>query len=100
MTHEETEYFRQRERQERAAAKQACSLNARRAHQQMAERYAAILKGFVLTDPVTSLRAVGSGVARARNAATADSSLAANNALKSASHLSRDQPCRAPWTAR
>ena len=36
MTYEETEYFRRRERQERAAAKNSQNLAARRAHQQMA----------------------------------------------------------------
>lgn len=59
MTYEETAYFRRREWQERAAAKGAQTLMARRAHQELAERYAAILHGFELRDPVTSLRACG-----------------------------------------
>lgn len=59
MTYEDVTYFRRREWQERAAAKSAGTLMARRAHQEMAERYAAILHGFVLQDPVTSLRACG-----------------------------------------
>jgi hypothetical protein len=59
MTYEEATYFRRREWQERAAAKCAETLMARRAHQELAERYAAILQGFVLRDPVTSLRACG-----------------------------------------
>jgi len=59
MTYEETDYFRRREAQERAAAKSAANLAARRLHQQMAENYAAILNGFVLRDPLTSLRACG-----------------------------------------
>lgn len=56
MTYHESDYYRRRERQERAAAKGAQSAAARRVHQQMAEQYAAILHGFVLMDPVTSLR--------------------------------------------
>jgi hypothetical protein len=59
MTHQEIKYFRGRQRQEQAAAKNAHNEAARRVHQQMAEHYAAILHGFVLHDPVTSLRARG-----------------------------------------
>lgn len=59
MTYAETEYFRRREMQERAAAKTAVSLAARRVHQQMAEHYAAMLHGVALDDAVTSLRACG-----------------------------------------
>ena len=59
MTYEETEYFRRRECQERAAAKTAQTLAARRLHQEMAENYAAILNGFILRDPLTSLRSCG-----------------------------------------
>jgi hypothetical protein len=59
MTYEETDYFRRREMQERAAAKNAASLAARRVHQEMAENYAAILNTFALKDPLTSLRAIG-----------------------------------------
>ena len=59
MTHQEIEYFRRRERQERAAAKNAHSAAARGVHQQMAEYYAAILDGLTLMDPVSSLRTCG-----------------------------------------
>ena len=59
MTYAETEYFRRRERQERAAAKSARSHAARRVHQQMAEYYAAMLHGFASMDPVSSLRTCG-----------------------------------------
>ena len=59
MTHQESDYYRRRERQERAAAKNALSPAVRLIHQQLAEHYAAILHGFVLRDPVTSLRAYG-----------------------------------------
>ena len=59
MTYQETEYFRRREGQERAAAKSARTLAARRVHQEMAENYAAILNGFIVRDPLTSLRACG-----------------------------------------
>lgn len=37
-------YFRQRERAERAAAKQAASDAARRAHQELAQSYAELLR--------------------------------------------------------
>jgi hypothetical protein len=37
-------YFEQRERAERAAAKKATSPQARRAHQELAQRYAALAK--------------------------------------------------------
>ena len=59
MTYEETDYFRRREMQERAAAKDAASLAARRVHQQMAENYDAILNDYVFRDALTSLRACG-----------------------------------------
>ena len=59
MTYEETEYFRRRERQERAAAKNSQNLAARRAHQQMAENYAAILNSFSCSDSLMSLRVAG-----------------------------------------
>lgn len=59
MTFEETDYLRRREAQERAAAKRASTLAARRAHQQLAERYAALLDGLGLYDPVISLRREG-----------------------------------------
>ena len=38
------EYFRRRERAERAAAKQAASEAARRVHQELAQQYAALLR--------------------------------------------------------
>ena len=44
MIHDQSELFRRRERQERAAAKNAQSLAVRRVHQQMAEAYAARLE--------------------------------------------------------
>jgi hypothetical protein len=50
MTYEETEYFRRRERQERAAAKSTANLAARRAHQQLAEYYAAMLHKLAAID--------------------------------------------------
>jgi hypothetical protein len=59
MTYEQREYFRRREAQERAAAKSARNVVARRAHQQLAEEYAALLHGMRLIDPVTSLRSCG-----------------------------------------
>ena len=59
MTYEESEYFRLRERQERAAAKGAQTLAARRVHQQMAEYYAAMLHEIAALDPVRSMRACG-----------------------------------------
>ena len=39
------DYFRRRERSERAAAKKALSETARRIHQELAENYAQILHG-------------------------------------------------------
>ena len=42
---ESIDYLRQRERQERAAAKRAISLAAQRAHQELAERYSALIFG-------------------------------------------------------
>ncbi len=39
------EYFRRRERDERAAAKAAANESARRIHQQMAQNYAARARG-------------------------------------------------------
>ena len=39
------DYFRRRERSERAAAKSALSEAARRIHQELAENYAQILRG-------------------------------------------------------
>jgi hypothetical protein len=59
MTYEETEYFRRRERQERAAAKSAPSFAARRVHQQMADYYATMLHGLALMEPMTRLRIYG-----------------------------------------
>jgi hypothetical protein len=59
MIYEETEYFRRREHQERAAAKNAKSVAARRVHQKMAEYYAGILNGLVRMNPVNSLRNCG-----------------------------------------
>jgi len=52
MTDDQIEYFRRRERQERAAAKGAGSLAARRVHQQLDEEYAALLVQFTWYDPV------------------------------------------------
>lgn len=59
MTPEERDYFIRRERQERAAAKRAESLAARRAHQHMACSYAAILQLAASNDPVPLMRACG-----------------------------------------
>ena len=59
MTCEQTEYYRRREAQERAAAKWAGSLSARRVHQQMAENYSALVHGTHLSDPLYLLRACG-----------------------------------------
>jgi hypothetical protein len=56
MTEEQAEYLRRRERQERAAAKAALSVSARRTHQQLAECYSALLHGQDPTDPMTFLR--------------------------------------------
>jgi len=43
MRDEDFLFYRRRERQERIAAKQATSLDARRAHQELAARYSALL---------------------------------------------------------
>ena len=59
MTYDEVDYFRRREAQERAAAKCACNLAARRVHQQLAEQYAAMQYGMTLVDPLTPLRRCG-----------------------------------------
>lgn len=59
MTMEESDYFRRRERQERAAAKHAGTLSARRAHQQLADYYSIMLYGLSWCDPVTPLRIAG-----------------------------------------
>ena len=59
MTHEETEYLRRRERQERAAAKAAVNAAARHAHQHLAECYAALLHGLASYEPVAMLRREG-----------------------------------------
>ena len=45
MPHEDTEYLRRREGQERAAAQRASSLAARRVHQEMAELFALSIQG-------------------------------------------------------
>ncbi len=45
LNHESQEYFRQRERAERAAAKNARTDVARRIHQELAQGYAALLRG-------------------------------------------------------
>lgn len=60
MTEDQIEYFRRRERQERAAAKSADSLVARRIHQQLAEEYAAQLVQFIWYDPVAVPRSLTS----------------------------------------
>lgn len=59
MTHEETEYLRRRERQERAAAKAAAHSAARHAHQHLAECYAALLHGLASYEPLAMLRREG-----------------------------------------
>jgi hypothetical protein len=41
---EDIDYLRRRERQERAAAKRATSVVARLAHQELAQRYAALIE--------------------------------------------------------
>lgn len=43
MSDEDFEYYRQRERQERIAAKSAASLPARRIHQELALRYSILI---------------------------------------------------------
>jgi hypothetical protein len=45
MNQDSIGYYQQRERIERSAAKTAASCEARRAHQQLAQSYAAILHG-------------------------------------------------------
>ena len=42
---EQLEFYRRRERQERAAAKRAASIAARRVHQELAILYASLLRG-------------------------------------------------------
>ena len=42
MDNDSAEYLRRREHAERAAAKNACCLNARRAHQELAQNYACL----------------------------------------------------------
>jgi hypothetical protein len=59
MSNEDLHYFRRREWQERAAAKSATNLAARRIHQQLAEQYAFILHTLAAMDPVPSLRVCG-----------------------------------------
>ena len=44
MDHGSVQYFRQRERMERLAAKNAATLEARRAHQELAQLYATRLR--------------------------------------------------------
>lgn len=43
MSNEDFDYYRQRERQERIAAKAATSLPARRIHQELALRYSILI---------------------------------------------------------
>jgi hypothetical protein len=59
MTQDETDYFRRRERQERAAAKAALNSSARQAHQHLAECYAALLHGLASYEPLAMLRREG-----------------------------------------
>ena len=59
MMYEEIEYFGRRERQERRAAKNARTVEARRLHQQLAERYAALVRRPAAADPLSSLRTCG-----------------------------------------
>ena len=59
MTWDEISYFRRRELQERAAAKSATSLAARRVHQQLAQFYAAMLDRADGSHVVHSLRSCG-----------------------------------------
>lgn len=56
MTQEEADYLRRREHQERAAAKAALCVAARRAHQHLAECYCALLHGEYPCDPLPFLR--------------------------------------------
>ncbi|MBV9529454.1 hypothetical protein [Sphingomonas sp.] len=59
MTDDHLDYFRRRERQERALAKTAPSVDARRTHQQAAEHYAWVVHGSRGLDPAPLWRAVG-----------------------------------------
>lgn len=59
MTDDHLDYFRRRERQERASAKTALSLPARREHQQAAEYYARVVHGSMNFDPLSVLRRSG-----------------------------------------
>jgi hypothetical protein len=59
MIHEEADYLRRRERQERAAAKAAVNATARQAHQHLAESYGALLHGLVSYEPLAMLRREG-----------------------------------------
>lgn len=43
MSFEDVEFWRRRERQERAAAKQAADLGVRRAHQELAVQYSLLI---------------------------------------------------------
>lgn len=45
LDQDSADYFRRRERSERAAAKSALSESARRIHQELAESYAQLLRG-------------------------------------------------------
>ena len=45
LEQDSADYFRRRERNERAAAKSALSEAARRVHQELAESYARLLRG-------------------------------------------------------
>jgi hypothetical protein len=56
VTREQTDYLRRREQQERAAAKAALSVAARRVHQHLAESYSALLQGEDPSDPISFLR--------------------------------------------
>lgn len=52
MTARDMEYFARREREEREHADRSDDMTARRAHQEMAERYSARLRDIVAVRPV------------------------------------------------
>lgn len=59
MNHEETDYLRRRERQERAVAKAAVNGAARQTHQHLAECSCALLHGVASYEPLAMLRREG-----------------------------------------
>lgn len=59
MTDDHLDYFRRRERQERASAKYARSVEARRRHQQAAQYYSRVVHESKYADATSALHASG-----------------------------------------